>query len=265
MPVPVFLAEFNPIAIIVIGVIWSLISAAAKKKPRPPGELLPPGQGQQRAGGLMGELGRALEELKRAEAEARGLQLPASEQLPPRVPETMPEQKARAYLAEQKARGEVRTAGARHTDAQVVKRQVFVPKPRQAPKRPSVRVPVEDDMSSEDPSVTSMEGRDYDNEAEKIILARRQRADRGVRRDSSSEELSALQIARRADRTPRAIGGKVQHEDWHQRRDAALTAEAAELRAASAKGANPLARYATGRVRDAIVLSEILGKPVSER
>ena len=114
------------------------------------------------------------------------------------------------------------------------------------------------DMSSEE-TVVSLEGKDYDNEAEAIIARRRAAAERQVRDESSQEELSTLQRARREARQDVTIGSQAEHDEWH----AQLAAGAPED--ATRRGANPLARFTDGSLRSALILGEILGRPRGER
>lgn len=129
------------------------------------------------------------------------------------------------------------------------------------------------DKSSEDELVASLEGVDYDEQAEQLVGARRRGADREVRRDVSVEELSAEQVTRRAARVDEAIGGRAEHEEWHERvqardvqpRPGQVPGAPAPARPVGAARASLLARFATGSVRDAVVLSEILGRPRGAR
>lgn len=246
-------AELN---IWVLLIIWAAIMILSPKKKRPqPGATGPAGAGEPT--GLMGQLNRALEELKRAEQEAlarrQGTEPP---RLPPAAPRSGPAPKAAAYRL-----------GTRGEGAPTVKRQVYYPKGKAVakPGRSVAPRPIEfdPDQSFEDPTVISLERLDYDEDAEQLIQARRAAAEQrdGSREDGSVEGMSAAQLARRADRAPaEAIGGIAQHEAWHQKRDAMIApAPAAEQRSRG------LARFAGGRARDAIVLSEILGRPVGDR
>jgi hypothetical protein len=117
--------------------------------------------------------------------------------------------------------------------------------------------------------VASLEGVAYDEQAERLVEARRRGADREVRRDVSLEGLSAEQATRRAARVDEAIGGRAEHEEWHKRvqvrdvqpRPGQVPGAPAPVRPGGTARAGPLARFATGSVRDAVVLSEILGRP----
>ena len=198
-------------------VLWILFSVLGGKKKRPPGS------GQQATGGgssLTNKFAAALEELKRAELEARRKQ---SEMFVP---------------------------------------VVFEPKPRAssiAHRAPAAA----DDESSED--VSTVEGvADYDEDAGRIIEARRQAvaARRQRREERSAEELTPEQLARRGARQDIAIGGKAEHDAWHLEMRATETAQ--QLRRGSDgadKAARVLRRLADGSARGAVVLSEILGRP----
>jgi hypothetical protein len=203
-------------------VLWVVVAMLSPKKKRPPAPSLPISEPPGEGGEELGELGKALQALKQAEEKAR------------RRPAPKP------YRAE-----------------------VFHPKPRpEPPKRARVRLqPARDDRSSEDAMVVSLEGRDYDEEADRVVASRRRAAERKVRKAESLESLSAEQAARRsASLGGQAIGGRAEHAEWHQRlQDTGAPAPGKPA------PPNALARFATGRLQDAFVLSEILGRPLSER
>ena len=191
-------------------------------------------------GGLFAELKRAMEELKRAEAEQRG----QAEQrtIAPPAPafdrEAQKRQAARQYLEKKKQEAARKRAARQERFASL---------------------PDASDMSSEDAVVPS-HGRDYDDEADAIIKARRAAAERGRREESSPEELSEQQRARRGSRQDVAIGSRAEHDAWHQQIEAG--AQPAEARA---RLAGPLRRFADGSLRSAVILGEILGGPVGGR
>lgn len=251
---PVLLAD-GSLGIVLFWVAFVIIANVLKKKPaqsaqpRQPGDTAPPAQA-----GLLGELKRAMEELKRAELQQRsretGQTLPPTPPAP-RVSVTGPgqqrstgvqqrsveqERKARAYLEEQKRRAAAR---------------------RSTVKRPPVTVvPDEEDASSE--VVSADEGRDYDDQAETIALARRAAAERVERVDDSSEGLSTLQQARRSARPDVTIGGAAEHSAWHDEIGRAPAA-------GQAKKEGALKRFGDGSAKGAVVLSEIFGRPASQR
>ncbi len=250
--VPVLLADGGFWPIVVFAIIAMLLGGGKKKTGR---TTAPPVDGEQGGGGLMSELSKALEELKRAEREAaRGEDATTAPTAPPPAPTVR--------------RTSVRIQGgvARELKGgELVRRQVFMPKPK--PSRPAggrfVRATQPDpDQAFEDPTVVSLEQRDYDDEAEKVVTAREAfAARRAARREESVEEMSAAQKARRADRAPaQAIGGRAEHAAWHEREEAATAGAAVATPAAGRLG-----RFVRGRMKDAVVLSEILGKPVSQR
>jgi hypothetical protein len=206
---------------------------------------------------LFGELGRALEKLKRAEEEARRR---ASGQ-PSARPSAAPDQAARerAYL-EQKRR---QAPPARRAPP---KREVFYPKPQLPARRGSLAVEftMEDDRDLSSEEGAELAVLDYDEESRKVVEERLRAAERRGRgrEDESLEVLAPEQVARReAVSEAAAIGGRVEHAAFHER--LAATARPPVVAAAAAR--NPLARFATGRIRDAVVLSEILGPPLGER
>jgi hypothetical protein len=136
--------------------------------------------------------------------------------------------------------------------------------PGEGRRKPVVRPqrPLEDDdaeKSSEDASVMSLEGTDYDLEAEQIAAARWKAADRGARSEGSAEVLRAAQAARRAGRTPVPLGTAAEHAAWYQEIGAAPPPKPAQPRRGR------LARWADGSVKGAVVLGEILGRPGSAR
>lgn len=253
---------------IIIFAVIAMLFGGGKKRPRQTTGVIAGEREESAQGGLMGELSRALQELKKAEREALerraggagggGADEPAPVQLT-RRPSIQVRPAAPRELRDQGA-----TSGGTR-GGELLKRKVHLPKarPAGAPARPRRPAVAEDpDLAFEDPTVISIEGKDYDDEAERIVDKRRAAAERGTREETSNEGLSAQQAARRGDREPaQAIGGKAEHESWHQR----MLAASQQPAAAPAARRNALGRFATGRVRDAVVLGEILGKPLSER
>ena len=259
---PVLFADAGIWPILIFAVL-ALLLGGGKKKPQRSGTATPAGSGE--GGGLMSELNRALQELKRAEQEAvRKYEAPrqlspgeASAQAP-----RQPAQQQRRVVTKSVARGQAAPgSGAKGGD--LIKRQVYMPKAKPAPRKTARPVEFDPDQSFEDPTVISLERLDYDDDAEQLVKARIRAAElRDVaREDASVEEMSSAQLARRADRAPaQAIGGQTEHDAWHQRRDAQLVAPAAAKPAVRRLG-----RFGGTRMRDAIILSEILGRPVGER
>lgn len=237
-------------------VLWILAAIFGGRKKRPPAEpqpTAPRAEGDGLLGGFGSELNRALEQLKNAERVARERQ--AGTAPAPRLStgSTVREARAKEYLAERKARSATTTAGTGKRGA------VFTPQVRserlvQRPVRPLDDDDADKTSEDLDHAVVSLEGRDYDDEAEKVIAERRKSA---ARRDASSETLSAAQTARRADRVEVAIGGRAEHAAWH-----AQSAPAASAAAPARRG--PLARFADGSTRSAIILAEIFGRPRGE-
>jgi hypothetical protein len=248
--------------ILILWVVFALLGGARKKRPpqRTPGVGSSPEEARLAGGSMMDQMRRAMEELKRAQEEAKrrseagasagGQQELAREWLEQREakrkPERRPEPPRRRTAAVQK-----------------VERKVFLPKPQERVVRRPVR-PLEDDdadKSSEDATVVSLEGGDYDEEAERLVAERRKAFDRGGRTEASAEQLTAAQLQRRASRPAIALGGAAEHKAWHDQ----IVAMPAAGPAAPAKRRPPLTRLADGTVRGAVVLSEILGKPLGER
>lgn len=244
--VPVLLADGSLWPIIIFAILAILFGGGKKKTGR---TTAPPPEGGG-GGGLMSELARALEELKRAEREAAqgsDVQLPL-----PQAPTV--------------TRTTVRMQGGVPRSVkggELVRRQVFVPKPKATSRagRFARAAAPDPDQAFEDPAALSLEQRDYDDEAEKIIKARESvAARRAARREESVEGLSAEQKARRADRDEaQPIGGKAEHDAWHTRRDEVQ--QAPETRPVASR----LSRFGGTRMRDAVILAEILGKPVGQR
>lgn len=232
-------ADFNFWPIVVVWILAVLLGRR-KQPARPPASSEKPAIEPPSA--VMGELSRALQELKQAEDLAR------------KKESARPGQgggsKAQAYLEhrKQQARG-----------------KVFLPQGKPArpgrAKHPSLAF--EDDDADKSSEATDVEVRDYDEEADRIVQARRKLADRGERAQVSLEELSPQQAARRgAVQEGRAIGGAAEHAEWHAR-------QPPEAQAREGTGEAPrrgrLARFADGSMRGALVLSEILGRPMGER
>ena len=251
VPADFLMADGGIWPLLIFWAVFALIgrAAAANKKKAMEARLREQAGGEpatpERApqGGLLGELKRAMEELKRAELEQRG-------QL---------QQRTQIEVFEQPAdQEELRK---RERARQVLEKKQAEALQKRAEKQAQRRVqPLPDaaDMSSEE-TVVSLEGKDYDNEAEAIIARRRAAAERQVRDESSQEELSTLQRARREARQDVTIGSQAEHDEWH----AQLAAGAPED--ATRRGANPLARFTDGSLRSALILGEILGRPRGER
>lgn len=250
---------------IIIFAVIAMLFGGGKKRPRQTTGVVASEREASAQTGLMGELNRALQELKQAEREALERREgggdddegPLFMQLPKRPSITVRPPAPKAPREQGASSGGTR-------GGELVRRKVHLPKPKPAgaPARPKRPAFAEDpDQAFEDPTVISIEGKDYDHEAERIVAQRRAAAERGAREETSNEGMSAQQAARRGDRAPaQAIGGKAEHEEWHQR-----MAAAGQQPAEAARRRSPLGRFATGRARDAVVLSEILGKPLSER
>lgn len=223
-------------------VIWVLFAIFGSKKKRPPAgaqqSMEAPGAPPR---SLPDQFRAALEELKRAEQEALRQQQAGQQQLPlPPAPKAAPP--------------------AARRQSKAFTPRTFSPKPVQGAyvRRPQLELEDDDaDKSSED-TFTPEGVADYDDEAEKIIAARRQVAERHDtgRADTSLEGLSAGQLARRGSRPDVAIGGRQEHDAWH---DAIRDTEIRRDRPAGKR--SPLAKYADGTMRSALILSEILGKP----
>jgi hypothetical protein len=240
-------AEFSLAPLLVL-VAFFVVSNLAKKKrqqgtPRRP-ELGGTPEPEPRAG-FMTELRRAMEELQQVQQQQQqqpppptdGWQTPQASQ----IHQTPQEKIAAAWLAKQQ------------------QRKALAPQGRMRVARPVV--PLEDDdadKSSE--NVVSLEGRDYDDDIERTIAARRQAAEhRVVRVDETSEGLSTLQQARRASRQDVAIGGTAEHSAWHA--EIGKTGETVK----TVKTATRLGKFADGSARSAIILGEILRPPVGQR
>ncbi len=262
MSVPVLFADAGIWPIIIFAIV-AMLFGGGRKKPQRSGSATPAGGGE--GGGLMSELNRALEELKRAEQEAvRKSEAPrplspgeTSAQAP-----RQPAQQQRRAVAKSVTRGQAAPGGA-VKGGDLIKRQVYLPKAKPAPRKVARPVEFDPDQSFEDPTVISLERLDYDEDAEQLVKARIKAAELrdASREDASLEEMSAAQLARRADRSPAAaIGGKAEHEAWHKRRDSQLVAAPAPKPVARRLG-----RFRGMRMRDAIILSEVLGRPAGER
>jgi hypothetical protein len=254
------LADAGIWPLLIFAVVAMLLGGGRKKGARQGPTPTEGGTG----GGLMSELNRALEELKRAEREARQRheaprQPPPGETSP--QARSQPAQQQRRVVAKSITRGQA-AAGSGVRGGDLIKRQVYLPKGKPAPRRTVRPVEYDPDQAFEDPTIISLERLDYDDDATQLVEARiKAAAQRDVaREDASLEEMSAAQLARRADRAPaEAIGGKAEHDAWHARRDAVTSVPAKQ------PAASRLSRFGGGRMRDAIVLSEILGRPVGER
>ena len=245
----VLLADGGIWPVLIFWAVFALIGRAAaanKKKGLAPRPANAPQAGERAPQtGLLGELRRAMEELKRAELEQRAqadqrTQIEVFQQ-PPGEDDERKRQRARQFLEKKKAEALQKRAA----------KQALPVRRKAAP------LPDSADMSSE-ASVAPLEGRDYDDEAEAIISKRRAAAERHGRDESSLEELTELQRSRRAGRPDEAIGTQAEHDAWHTQ----LGSEAPPARRA---GKGPLARFADGSLRSAVILGEILGRPKGER
>lgn len=136
-------------------------------------------------------------------------------------------------------------------------RKVYHPKPVEgrgtSRKQPRYQIEI-----GGDPTVATLEGRDYDEDAERVVAARRQVAER---RSVSSEALTEAQAARRAGRVEVEPDAEKRHVEFHGR----MAASAAPAPATAVRRSSPLARFADGSLRSAIVLATILNRPVGER
>lgn len=233
--------------ILILWVAAAIFSAARKKRPQPPRAAAAPGEPQP---SLFGDLNRALEQLKRAEEEARRKQQGES----PRLLQDDAAH-AKSYLEQRKLAAQGR---------KTPERKVFLPKekPARASRITRAPMPLADDDADKSSETEAVEVLDYDAEAEAVARMRLRAADQGTRRDVSLEGMSEKQAARRGARRAVAIGGVAEHAQWHERQ----VADAQTL-GTSAQPARRgvLARFADGSLRGAIVLGEILGRPVSGR
>lgn len=225
--------------IIILWIVFSLLSSRKKRQQQsPPPGPAPADATRQAQGGFMQEMQRALEEMKRAAEEQQ------------QRPKSSGQQDTAARYLEQRKKA----AGSRRGQS-----AVFLP--GEGRRKPVVRPqrPLEDDdaeKSSEDEGVVSLELTDYDRDANQIAAGRAQAADRGARAEGEAEEMSAVQLARRAQRTNVPLGTATEHAAWHKEIGAAPAAAAT----APAR-AGRLSRWADGSVRGAVVLAEILGRP----
>lgn len=144
------------------------------------------------------------------------------------APDAMPDQaaRARAYLESRKAQAPQRRAQL------PPQREVFFPKPR-----PSLVLEDDSDQSQE---TGDADATDFDDQAEGIVNARLKEAEEFSR-------VLAPDESRRLSVRP------------------AASPSTAEAPAAPALAGGILARFATGRARDALILGEILGRPMGER
>jgi hypothetical protein len=243
------LAEF-PWAIVVFLGVALLLGGRRKTPPQASRRQESP---HEPAPSLFGELGRALEQLKRAEAEAR--RAPQHDVSPRLVQDDAG--RAKAYLEQRKQtlKGKAR-----------IERKAMVP--REQPARPSramvsrSAMPLVDDDADKSSEAVSLVTRDYDDDGQQIVAARLSAVDRGARPAGDSEALSATQAARRSARPAVAIGGAAEHTQWHQGQAADAQTGRSSVQAPR-RGV--LARFANGSLRGALVLSEVLGPPVGER
>lgn len=234
-------------------ILWALAALLGGKKKRPAPPPGPESPLEEERAEFGNELQRALAELKNAEAEAKRRAAAITATASPR---TTSETRAAEYLEGRKARG-------RQAIGPGQRLEVFTPKDKSRER--SVRRPVrpiesaDDSMSSEiEPVVISLEGvTDYDLEAEAIVERRRKAAEQ---REHGSDALTSAQVSRRGERLAAPIGGAKQHAGFHARLDA-LPAPAV----VDSSTRHPLARFGDGSVRSAIILAEILGRPVGEK
>jgi len=250
--------------IIILWVLAALFSGR-KKKAQAPGASESAGAEPGRAHELSSELSQALAQLKGAEEVAVRRQAGGAPHEAVRRESGGAQEEARQREGKERAKAyleQQRRKAAGRPSKQVQRGQVFLPGQRAKPDR-VVRRPVRalddddaDKTSEAEPVVETLEGGDYDEEAERLIAERRQTAERD---GLSREEISEAQLARRGARPAVAIGGQAEHAAWHEQ------AEIGKPVAAASKRASPLARYADGSLRSAVVLSEILGKPLAER
>lgn len=238
-----------------IVILWVVLTVlgSRKKKPRsqapvPPRPRTEPATGRGQ-GGFLEEMKRALEEMQRAAEEEERRRRAAAGGV------AAEEATAEAWL-------ETRREETRATLPPTARQRSQAPARRKPVQRP--QRPLEDDdfdKSSEDPTVTSLEGADYDAEAEAIVRERAKAADRGVREETGASAMSSAQLARRGSRQVVALGGGAQHDAWHK----AIAATPAPAVATETRKRNPLARWADGSMRSAFVLAEILGRPPGAR
>ncbi len=233
--------------ILILWVAAAIFSAARKKRPQPPRAEAAPGEPQP---SLFGDLNRALEQLKRAEEEARRKQQGES----PRLLQDDAAH-AKAYLEQRKQAAQGRKQP---------ERKVFLPKekPARASRITRAPMPLADDDADKSSETEAVEVLDYDAEAEAVARLRLRPADQGTQRDVSVEGMSEKQAARRSARPAVAIGGVAEHAQWHERQ----VVDAQTLRTSvPAPRRGVLARFADGSLRGAIVLGEVLGRPASGR
>lgn len=161
------------------------------------------------------------------------------------------EEEARRRL-EQRRKQPARTAATRKRK---VEPKVYHPRQRPAAATAPGRV----EIVIEDPAVTSLEGLDYDREAERVVEARRRAAEG---RPVSAEELTEAQRSRRAVQAEAPPDDEQRHAAFHGR----LAAAAAPVPAAGAPSRrSPLGRFADGSPRSAIILATIIGRPIGDR
>jgi len=211
-----------------------LVGRAARKKKAGKGEAGTGTGAAPQQTGLLAELKRAMEELKAAEAAQRG----AVSGAPPEATQ----QERRARLEQQKQLAALKRAqrGGRDVPARLT-------------------LPDAEEMSSEFVEAGSNDARDYDDEAEQIVKARHAAAERGGREEFVERGFSEEQRLRRASRSDEAIGSRAEHGAWHD----AIGATPPPAAPVAVKG--PLARFGDGSKKSAVVLSEILGRPVGDR
>jgi hypothetical protein len=230
--------------IVILWVVLTVLGARKKKArtqaPVPPRPAAGGGPAPSGQGGFLEEMRRSLEEMQRAAAEqGRG------KGAAPSAPATLP---AETWLESRRQLG-----GAGQS-------RLTTPMRRKPVVRPTR--PLDDDdaeKTSEDATAASLEVTDYDAELEQLVAKRAKDADRGGRAEGSAEGMSVAQAARRGGREPVPIGTVKEHAAWHQQIGAPAAA------AAGARGRGPLGRWADGSLRGALILSEVLGRPVGER
>ncbi len=235
-------ADFNPVIPIIILWAAAVIFGKKKRQAQRPGatesqrSLSPDPDAGAIRGAAATDLARALEALKAAEESARHPR-PAStlHEAPTRqgtAPGLMPDQteRARAYL-------ETRKAQARSHLARQPQREVFQPKSSKARTRLSL-----EDHSELSQDALEGDTTDFDDDAVRIADARLKEAE-------DFERVLAPGESRR----------------MAARITAAPAPAPAVARPTPAPAASVLSRFATGRLRDAVILSEILGRPMGER
>jgi len=243
---PLLHADVGLWPVLIFWAVFVLFARNTKRRtpPRPPAS----GGGAPSAQpGLLGELKKAMEELQAVERAERQ--------------RTAAGRQATADLAELRRTEQQLSA---HTPKRPLTRQqaksyvsqAFSPRGRGV-KRGGLVFPDDDADKTSEAGPLSTE--DYDEEAEQVIQARLKAADRGIRGDQSIMGLSKAQLSRRASREAVAIGGRAEHAEWHD-----AIGSAAPV-APKSTTLSALDRLAKGGARGAVILGELLGRPVGER